>query len=170
MKNRSKRIIWCFMFAVTAFVLASCEKVSSDEKTLVCTLSISCETLTENEELLPEEKKELIPEDGWIMQPLEVEFSEGESVFDVLKKTCMEQKIHMEYSDVPLYNSAYIEGINNIYEFDAGNLSGWMYSVNDFFPNYGCSGYILQNGDVVEWQYTCDMGEDIGGRNFKAEK
>lgn len=61
-----------------------------------------------------------------------------------------------------MYNSAYIEGIHNLYEFDVGELSGWMYSVNDWFPNYGCSRYQLQDGDVVEWVYTCDLGEDVG--------
>lgn len=38
-----------------------------------------------------------------------------------------------------------------------------MYKVNDWFPNYGCSRYQLQNGDVVEWEYTCELGKDIGG-------
>ena len=36
------------------------------------------------------------------------------------------------------------------------------YSVNGWFPNYGCSLYQLKDGDVVEWCYTCDRGEDLG--------
>ena len=64
-------------------------------------------------------------------------FAAGESAFDVLQRVCRENKIHMESSFTPLYNSAYIEGIGNLYEFDAGSLSGWMYTVNDWFPNYG---------------------------------
>ena len=36
------------------------------------------------------------------------------------------------------------------------------YSVNGWFPNYGCSLYQLKDGDVVEWRYTCDLGEDLG--------
>ena len=69
----------------------------------------------------------------------------------------------MEFSWTPMYNSAYIEGIYNLYEFDVGDGSGWMYKVNDWFPNYGCSRYQLQNGDVIEWVYTCDLGDDVGG-------
>ena len=61
-----------------------------------------------------------------------------------------------------MYNSHYIEGINNLYEFDCGELSGWMYSVNGWYPNYGCSRYQVQDGDVIEWHYTCDLGEDLG--------
>ena len=63
----------------------------------------------------------------------------------------------------PIYNSAYIEGIANLYEFDVGNESGWMFRVNDWFPNYGCSRYVLKDGDTVEWVYTCDLGKDVGG-------
>ena len=92
-----------------------------------------------------------------------VTFYEGESVFNVLQRTCKQQKIHMEFSNTPIYNSAYIEGIHNLYEFDVGNLSGWMYKVNGWFPNYGCSRYQLKDGDVIEWVYTCDLGYDVGG-------
>lgn len=130
-----------------------------------CTLSISCATILDNLDLCDPEKAELVPEDGWVLQPATVTFYEGESVFNVLQRTCKQQKIHMEYMDTPIYNSAYIEGIHNLYEFDVGELSGWMYSVNGWFPNYGCSRYQLQDGDVICWQYTCDLGDDIGGRN-----
>ena len=45
-----------------------------------------------------------------------------------------------------------------------GNESGWMYKVNGWFPNYGCSRYALQQGDEICWMYTCvGLGEDIGG-------
>ena len=37
---------------------------------------------------------------------------------------CKANKIHMESSFTPVYNSAYIEGIHNLYEFDVGKLSG----------------------------------------------
>ena len=136
-------------------------EVSDAEYT--CTLSISCATILDNMDLCKEEKRELVPEDGWILKPMTVTFYEGESVFNVLQRTCKQQKIHMEFVNTPAYHSAYIEGIHNLYEFDVGNLSGWMYKVNDWFPNYGCSRYRLQDGDVVEWKYTCDLGSDVGG-------
>lgn len=128
-----------------------------------CTISISCTTILDNMDLCNPEKVELVPEDGWILKPTVVTFNEGESVFDVLRNICKEHKIHMEYMNTPIYNSAYIEGIHNLYEFDVGELSGWMYKVNDWFPNYGCSRYQLKDGDVIEWVYTCDLGYDVGG-------
>lgn len=135
-----------------------------------CTLSISCATLLDNMDWLDPEKAELVPEDGWILAPTEVTFDEGESVFDVLQRTCRQNKIHMEFSDTPMYHSAYIEGIHNLYEFDCGEQSGWMYRVNGWFPNYGCSRYALNEGDVVEWEYTCNLGADIGGASAMAMK
>ena len=139
------------------------EDVEIGDAEYTCTLSISCATILDNMELCNKEKRELVPEDGWILEPMTVTFYEGESVFNVLQRTCKQQNIHMEFSNTPVYNSAYIEGINNLYEFDVGNLSGWMYRVNGWFPNYGCSRYQLQNGDVIEWVYTCDLGDDVGG-------
>ena len=139
------------------------EDVEIGDAEYTCTLSISCATILDNMDLCDPEKVELVPENGWIMEPMTVTFYEGESVFNVLQRTCKQQKIHMEFSNTPIYNSAYIEGINNLYEFDVGNLSGWMYQVNGWFPNYGCSRYQLKDGDVIEWVYTCDLGKDVGG-------
>lgn len=53
---------------------------------------------------------------------------------------------------------------NHLYEFDCGNESGWMYKVNGWFPNYGCSSYYLEDGDVIVWTYSCKgLGADVGG-------
>lgn len=128
-----------------------------------CTLSVRCDTILKNMKHLDKEKVELVPEDGVIFPATRVTFYEGESVFNLLLREMKKNRIHMEFEDTPIYNSAYIEGINNLYEFDCGELSGWMYKVNGWFPNYGCSRYRLQPGDVVEWVYTCDFGRDVGG-------
>lgn len=139
------------------------DTVIDESKKLTCTLSIRCDTILNNMNLLKEEKKPLVPSDGVILEMTTITFSEGESVFDVLKRVTRQQRIHMEFKMTPIYNSAYIEGIHNLYEFDCGNLSGWMYKVNGWFPNYGCSRYQLKQGDVIEWVYTCDLGKDVGG-------
>lgn len=126
------------------------------------TLSISCNTILNNKKAFDQDKLELLPEEGMILSAEQVEFKEGETVFDVLVKTTKAHKIHMEYTGAKAYNTNYIEGIHNIYEFDCGPLSGWMYKVNGVFPNYGCSSYVLKEGDIVEWVYTCDLGKDVG--------
>lgn len=53
----------------------------------------------------------------------EVTFYEGESVFNILRREMKKAGIHMEFVNTPMYNSVYIEGINNLYEFDVGELS-----------------------------------------------
>jgi hypothetical protein len=138
------------------------DAVTSDTA-LTCTLSVRCDTILDNISWLDPEKAELVPPDGVIFPAASVTFYEGESVFDVLRREMKRAGIHLEFANTPMYNSAYIEGINNLYEFDCGELSGWMYKVNDWFPNYGCSRYALKDGDVVEWVYTCSLGVDVGG-------
>ena len=139
------------------------EAPAATDAPLTCTISISCVTILEHLDELDPEKVELVPEDGWILAPVTVEFTAGQNVFDVLLETVKANAIHMEYQNTPMYETAYIEGIGNLYEFDCGALSGWMYRVNGWFPNYGCSRYALQAGDVIEWMYTCDLGSDVGG-------
>ena len=139
------------------------QDVEFSDVTHTCTLSVRCNTILDNIDWLDPEKVELVPEDGVIFPATTVTFYEGESVFNVLQREMRKAGIHMEFEDTPMYNSAYIEGINNLYEFDCGELSGWMYKVNGWFPNYGCSRYQLKEGDTIEWVYTCDLGVDVGG-------
>lgn len=139
------------------------QDVTVSDTAYTCTLSVSCASILDNMDWLDPEKVELVPEDGVIFPPTEVTFYAGESVFNLLQREMKKNKIHMEFVNTPIYNSAYIEGINNLYEFDCGELSGWMFKVNGWFPNYGCSRYALQPGDNVEWVYTCDLGVDVGG-------
>ena len=130
-----------------------------------CTLSVRCDTALSNKDMLDSSKADILPEDGVIFPETTIYFSEGESVYDVLVREMMNAKIHMESENTPMYKSAYIEGIANLYEYDCGPLSGWMYKVNGEFPNYGCSAYVLSDGDRVEWVYTCDLGKDVGNEN-----
>ena len=132
------------------------------KKSYTCTFSIECSTILNNLADLDPDKRELVPSNGVILAPTKVTFYEGESVFDVLQRVCKEKGIHLESSWTPIYNSAYIEGIHNLYEFDCGELSGWMYRVNGWYPNYGCSRYQLVDGEKVEFRYTCDLGKDVG--------
>lgn len=142
------------------------QKAELTDAVYTSTISISCSTILDHMDDLDPEKMELVPADGWLLQPMSATFHAGESVFDVLLRVCQEHKIHMEYVNTPMYNSAYIEGIGNLYEFDCGSLSGWMYNVNGWFPNYGCSRYVLQDNDVICWVYTCDLGKDVGDNSM----
>ena len=134
---------------------------------LTCTISISCASILDAMDKLDRAKKPFVPEDGWILKETTVTFTKGESVHDILKRVCIDEDIHMESSYTPMYDSAYGEGIGQLYEFDCGNESGWMYKVNDWFPNYGCSRYEAVEGDIIEWVYTCNLGTDVGNNSMK---
>lgn len=139
-----------------------------------CTISISCSTLIDKRDKLKGGKAQFVPSDGYILHEVRVKFTEGETAFDILKRVCAANTctdnckycqaggIQYEASYTPAYQSWYVRGIHQLYEKDCGAYSGWMYRVNGVFPNYGSSAYTVQNGDRIEWLYTCDLGEDIG--------
>ena len=139
------------------------QDVTVDEsQSLSCTLYVECSTILNNMDDLTEGKESLVPSDGVIYGPSTVTFYEGESVYDVLLREMQNNRIHMDSEFTAANNSAYIKAINNLYERDCGELSGWRYCVNGWYPNYGCSRYQIQSGDTVELHYTCDLGRDLG--------
>ncbi|SEU01349.1 DUF4430 domain-containing protein [Paenibacillus sp. NFR01] len=99
-------------------------------------------------------------ERGQILAPTAVEAKEGETVLELLKRVTRKQKIQMEYQGSKGF--AYVEGIDNLYEFDRGPESGWNYKVNGSFPGKSAGSFTLSPGDTVEWVYTLNFGADIG--------
>ncbi|MBP1548367.1 MAG: DUF4430 domain-containing protein, partial [Oscillospiraceae bacterium] len=96
-----------------------------------------------------------IPENGVILAETEYAFEAGETVYDILVEACRANNIQTEFS------GGYISGINYIYEFDYGELSGWMYFVNGDEASVGCDSYTLSDGDKVQWIYSLEMGNDL---------
>ena len=137
------------------------------ETKMSCTIEIRCDTILNNMQDLKPGLDVYVPDSGTILPTTTITFTEGETVFDVLKRICDARGIQIEYSYTPMYGSYYVEGINNLREFDCGQQSGWMYKVNGWFPNYGCSKYILDAGDEIVWCYTCKgLGTDVGAPDF----
>ena len=138
-----------------------------EPKPVTVTLEIRCDTLSSDMSKLEHPAiEDYIPADGTILERSTYKGTTDNTVFDALNTLCRNNDIQLEFSYTPIYESYYIEGINYLYEFDGGNLSGWMYKVNGWFPNYGCSSYYLSDGDVIEWVYTCDLGKDVGDNSM----
>lgn len=57
--------------------------------------------------------------------------------------------------------AVYIEG--ELGEFNFSRMSGWMYCLNNVFPNVGFADTYLSDGDVVRVQFTVGYGSEIGG-------
>lgn len=127
-----------------------------------CTLSIRCDAVLDHLDELDTGLAQLIPADGVILAQAQAPFEEGDTAFSLLQRLTRQEGIHLEASFTPGYGSSYVEGIANLYEFDCGPQSGWLYLVNGVSPGQGSSQCALSPGDTVEWIYTCDMGADAG--------
>ena len=126
-------------------------------ETVTVTMSITCETVA------GEGEESITPSDGIILPETEFTLDEGSTVYDCLIYAAKKYKIQIEDNTQTLtdHSRAYIAGINYLYEFDYGNLSGWMYSVNGEFADRGCGEYTLSDGDIIKWQYTRNIGDDL---------
>jgi hypothetical protein len=133
---------------------------------IAVTVRISSAVLLDNMEAVPAELRDsgLLPENGIMLPETTVYLAEGSTVFDLLLKATRSHRIQMEYSGNPDggISAVYIKSIGNLYEFSCGPLSGWMFRVNGAFSGTDSSGFLLGDGDTVEWLFTCDMGRDIG--------
>lgn len=166
--NRKNFILLVVMFAVLVFAALTVRietaeqyygETSSGSKaeSAAVVMSISCKEAVGNV------KNDKIPSDGVILSDTEISINEGDTVFDVLLSAAKKNHIQLDYdgSDDNEFGTVYIKGINYLYEFDCGELSGWIYRVNGETPSVGCSGYELEDGDVVEWVYTTTLGKGM---------
>ncbi len=108
---------------------------------------------------------------GTIISSTKVPFKKGEKITHVTKRLLDHLGMRMSYTgtlesgfylgaicDFELKGTAY----DSMGEFDAGTGSGWMITLNKTFIKYGASEFQVKNGDVIKWQYTCQLGKDIG--------
>lgn len=104
-----------------------------------------------------------IPSNGYFLNPTKISITPGESVWDVTQRAANQYGISIRKEFTPKYNSIYVQAINGIGEFDGGQRSGWMYNINGIYPNRGASAIKVKDGDTIQWRYTMDYGNDIGG-------
>lgn len=149
--------------SVDDYYLTHIDDITDDSETV--TISIRCDTILDNWDKLDDSLKsdKYVPADGVILPTFRAVLRKGDTVYDIFSRVTRYSKIVTDCVYTVNYSSVYVKGINHLYEFSCGELSGWMYKVNGVFPGYGCSKYVLKDGDVIEWVYTCDLGRDVGG-------
>lgn len=113
------------------------------------TMTIRCDTI------VGKDSNPYVPADGVILDTTEFQLSEGETAYDILAEAARRYNIQMQN------NGGYIAGIGYLYEYDYGDLSGWIYHINGDAPFVMCSEYKLADGDKIEWLYTCELGNDL---------
>lgn len=109
---------------------------------------------------------------GVIIPETQVPFYAGENIAEVTVHLLEECGIAYGYTgniDSSFY-LANIQGFEDDYygyvdsfgEFDSGVSSGWMISQNNWFINMSTSMFQVEDGDIIKWQNTCQLGADIG--------
>ena len=83
----------------------------------------------------------------------------GNKIPESLKNVMASRGISIQYDSMPYDGNPVRLG-----EFDYCQGSGWVYSVDGTFPNYGFSDYFPQDGDVVRVMFTLWYGSDVGDR------
>lgn len=158
--------------SVDDYYLTHVDDITPDSETV--TVSINAKTVLNNWDALDAslQSTKYIPKDGMILPTQQVVLRKNDSVFDLVNRLTRYNKIQFDYqgSDSNSYGSHYVKGINYLYEFSAGPLSGWMYQVNGIVPDDGVSKYKPKNGDDIVMIYTCDLGRDIGGGDNNESK
>ncbi|MBE5866886.1 MAG: hypothetical protein E7292_11895 [Lachnospiraceae bacterium] len=114
---------------------------------------------------------------GMIVEATQVPFQSGESIARVTLRLLDAFQIGCVYGETD-DKGFYLSAIQNFVvdntpyvemgEFDAGSGSGWMVTWNkggkdkDWFIDKGASEFTVTEGDIIRWQYTCQLGADIG--------
>jgi hypothetical protein len=94
---------------------------------------------------------------GVILPKTKVNFNDGDTVLNVLLKAAKKKNIEVEHRGSGAM--AYIEGIDNIYEFDYGPKSGWNFKLNGNTISKSSGIINVKKDDVIEWVYSEDFTE-----------
>lgn len=87
-----------------------------------------------------------------------IPYQEGDTALDVSLRAM--QNVGLSYSLIGSGASAYMEGIDGLFEFDEGPLSGWKISVNGSDIDRSAGVYPVNPNDQVTWYYTTNYLED----------
>ncbi|WP_238540496.1 S-layer homology domain-containing protein [Paenibacillus mucilaginosus] len=103
-------------------------------------------------------------EKGTILSSAQVSLQSVDTPYSVLIRQLGADRVKSSGSG----STAYVQGIDGLYEFDRGPLSGWMYAVNGTYLSSGADSVTLQSGDTVAWRYTLDGGKDLNADSSSA--
>ncbi len=126
------------------------------EKKHTCSFTIECRLILDRKDLWRDGLEEVVPGDGVFFSD-KVRYKKGQSVYDVLKKICDKNDILLDADYTPLYDTYYVRGIGNLYEFDCGSESGWKYKVNGVLPGVGSSLYEIKDDDEIVFFYDTEI-------------
>lgn len=89
---------------------------------------------------------------GTILASTKVTFKDGDTIYDIIVGTAKSKGIVIDSRGSGA--TAYIEGIDNIYEFDYGAKSGWVFKQNGVSLTKSIGVTKIKDGDRIECFYT----------------
>ncbi|WP_413300527.1 DUF4430 domain-containing protein [Bacillus sp. 1P10SD] len=89
---------------------------------------------------------------GTIVSATKVSFKDGDTIYDIILATAKKHGIVIDSRGSGA--TAYIEGIDNIYEFDYGPKSGWVFEQNGVSLTKSIGVTKIKDGDRIECIYT----------------
>lgn len=133
---------------------ATTTKKKKKSNTVTCTVTVECTSLLYHMDKLKEGHEEFVPDDGYIIKDYTYKAKKGYTAYDALKDACKKNDIKLTARSTSY--GTYVSGINNLDEFDCGDQSGWMYSVNGQFPNTSCGNLTVKDKDNIIFEYVCE--------------
>ncbi|WP_456272908.1 DUF4430 domain-containing protein [Bacillus sp. AK031] len=94
---------------------------------------------------------------GTILSATTVEMAEGDTVLAITQKIVKAKGIQMSVRGAGA--AAYVEGIDNLFEFDHGPMSGWEASVDGKTLDKSAGIYGIKPGQGIKWHYTKNYTE-----------
>lgn len=94
---------------------------------------------------------------GTIVAASKISIKEGDTVLKVLLSGAQKNGVAVDYKGSGA--TAYIEGIDNYYEFDYGPKSGWTCKKNGVTIPKSAGVITVKAGDRIDWIYTEDYAE-----------
>lgn len=99
--------------------------------------------------------------DVWIRPTIVYDQPEGTTAMDVFRQVLTANDYTYEAK------GSYVQAITRpdgtrVAEFSKGQNSGWLFRVNDDFPDVAMDEYQLQDGDVIEVLFTADYLQEPG--------
>ncbi len=87
---------------------------------------------------------------GTIKTFTDLDFTENQSAFDLLKQITEKNNIGLLYKDYGGDLGIFIESIGQVKN---NNNSWWQYWVNNKYAEKGAGNYLVQPGDVIEFKF-----------------
>lgn len=168
--KRNSFVVIAFALVLIATLISGCiqkdvnkaDTTTTNANTKQCTLSVDYKTVLNKKDEFNKDKLSVLNDSGIVIAETTVNFTEGESIIDIVKREFQNKKIHIEFETSPVYNTTYVKGLSNIYAGDCGTMSGWLYAVNGTSPSKAMSDVKAKEGDKIEIRFSCDGGTDVG--------